>query len=138
MGKSFSSMSFFISLSVGTRGFDVVVSCDVVVVAGGGASVVVVVVVVTVVVCAVVITVVVATVDVSDEDVVSSIFSKGEVKFIINTAATIIIVSPKTLKKPTEPPLDLPLSLKLLFFFMRASFQINSAKIIPQKDGFVN
>lgn len=135
-------MSFFISLSVGTQGFDVVVSCDVVVVAGGGASVVVVVVVVvavvTVVVCAVVITVVVATVDVSDENVVSSIFSKGEVKFIINTAATIIIVSPKTLKKPTEPPLDLPLSLKLLFFFMRASFQINSTKIIPQKDGCVN
>ena len=71
-------------MSVGTQGFDVVVSCDVVVVAGGGASVVVVVVVVTVVVCAVVITVVVATVDVSDENVVSSIFSKGEVKFIIN------------------------------------------------------
>ena len=134
MGKSFSSMSFFISLSVGTQGFDVVVSCDVVVVGGGGGFVGV----VLVVVCAVVITVVVATVDVSDENVVSSIFSKGEVKFIINTAATIIIVSPKTLKKPTEPPLDLPLSLKLLFFFMRASFQINSTKIIPQKDGCVN
>lgn len=129
-------MSFSISLSVGTRDFDVVVSCGVVVVAGGGASVVVV--VVTVVVCAVVITVVVAAEDVSDGDVVSSIFSKGEVRFIINTAATIIIVSPKTLKKPTEPPLDLPLSLKLLFFFMCASFHINSAKIIPQKDGCVN